>query len=151
MKRLEILLVEDNPGDVRLTQEALSEARVDSELRVARDGVEAIDYLTETQDNTGDGGEPKAMPDLVLLDLNLPRKNGFEVLRWIKEHGVLKSIPVIVLTTSSAERDIQETYAQHVNSYVTKPVDFDGFVKVISEISKFWFETSRLPTRISGS
>lgn len=149
MKRLEILLVEDNPGDVRLTQEALSEARVDSELRVARDGVEAIDYLTGTQDDTAENGQTKVVPDLVLLDLNLPRKNGFEVLRWIKAHGVLKKIPVIVLTTSSAESDIQETYAQHVNSYITKPVDFDGFVKVVAEISDFWFDTARLPTNHS--
>jgi CheY-like chemotaxis protein len=137
---IEILLVEDNPGDVRLTREALREARVRNRLHVAADGVEALAFLRRTGRYTD-----AARPDLVLLDLNLPRKNGREVLEEIKGDAALSQIPVVILTTSQAEQDIMESYRLRANAYVAKPVDLDQFMKVVRSIEQFWLEIVRLP------
>lgn len=131
---IEILLVEDNPGDVRLTQEALRDAKVHNRLRVAGDGVEAMALLRG----------PERLPDLVLLDLNLPKKGGSEVLAEIKEDERLKHIPVVILTTSQAERDILESYRLRANAYVTKPVDLEQFLRVVQSIEEFWLEIVKL-------
>ena len=140
-KPIEILLVEDNPADVRLTQEALKEGKVRNNLYVARDGVEALEYLLRV------GKFADAVrPDLVLLDLNLPRKDGREVLSVIKADADLKAIPVVVLTTSSAEADIMKSYKLHANCYITKPVDLAQVVKVIKSIDDFWLTVVRLPS-----
>ncbi|HEU0036815.1 MAG TPA: response regulator [Kofleriaceae bacterium] len=140
-KPIEILLVEDNPGDVRLTEEALREGKVRNNLHVARDGVEAIEFLRR-QGKFADA----VRPDLVLLDLNLPRKDGREVLAEIKDDAELKTIPVVVLTTSSAETDILRSYSLHANCYITKPVDLEQFVQVVKSIDDFWLTVVRLPT-----
>lgn len=141
-KPIEILLVEDNPGDVRLTVEALKEGRVRNSLAVAKDGVEALAYLRRQ------GSHASAnRPDLILLDLNLPRKDGREVLAEIKEDPVLRRIPVVVLTTSRAEEDILRTYDLHANCYITKPVDLDQFISVIRSIDDFWLTVVRLPPK----
>jgi chemotaxis family two-component system response regulator Rcp1 len=132
---IEILLVEDNPADVRLTQEALREGKVKNHLRVARDGEEALTYLRTAT----------TRPDLILLDLNLPRRDGREVLREIKNDDKLKTIPVVVLTTSAAEADILKTYELHANCYITKPVDLDQFITVVKSIDEFWLAIVRLP------
>lgn len=141
-RALDILLVEDNPGDVRLTVEALKECHVNSRLAVARDGVEALDFLYHR-------GlfHDAPCPDIILLDLNLPRKDGKEVLATIKSDSVLRRIPVIVLTTSNAEDDILTCYDLHANGYITKPLDMDQFVKVIQAIDHFWFTCVQLPKR----
>lgn len=138
---IEILLVEDNPGDVRLTQEALREGKVKNNLHVARDGVEALAFLRREGVH-----KDAARPDLVLLDLNLPRKDGREVLAEIKADPALKMLPVVVLTTSSAENDIVNTYSLHANCYITKPVDLEQFVKVVKSIDDFWLTVVRLPS-----
>jgi chemotaxis family two-component system response regulator Rcp1 len=128
MKAVDILLVEDNPGDVRLTQEALNEGRIENKLHVVFDGVEAIEFLSKT------GKHKNAIvPDLILLDLNLPKMNGLEVLEKIKNDPELKLIPVIVLTTSQSENDIHASYAMHVNCFVSKPVEYDSFMSVSQE------------------
>ena len=137
---IEILLVEDNPGDVRLTKEALKEARVRNHLHVARDGAEAMSFLRREGPHAG---APR--PDLVLLDLNLPKRNGREVLADIKGDPSLQHIPVVILTTSQAEQDIFESYRLRANAYVTKPVDLEQFLKVVSAIEQFWLEIVRLP------
>ncbi|MBI2186133.1 MAG: response regulator [Acidobacteria bacterium] len=137
---IEILLVEDNPGDVRLTQEALRDAKVRNTLNVVWDGVEALAYLRKNGSYAS-----AARPDLILLDLNLPRKDGREVLADIKSDPALKRIPVVVLTTSQAEQDIIRAYDLHVNCYVTKPVDLDQFVHVVRSIEDFWFAIVKLP------
>ena len=140
IKPVEILLVEDNPGDVRLTQETLKEFKVLNNLSVVGDGVEAMAFLRH------EGRYAKASrPDLILLDLNLPKKDGREVLKEIKLDAQLKRIPVVVLTTSGAEQDILKTYELHANCYITKPVDLDQFIAVIKSIEKFWFTIMRLP------
>ena len=137
---VEILLVEDNPGDVRLTREALREGKVRNNLAVAADGVEAIAYLRK------EGEHAKAVrPDLILLDLNLPRKDGREVLAEIKADPALRHIPVVVLTSSQAEEDIVRAYDLHANCYVTKPVDLDQFIRVVESIEDFWFTIVKLP------
>ena len=135
-----ILLVEDNPGDVRLTIEALKEGKILNEISVAEDGVEAIAFLRRA-------GEYAAVsrPDLVLLDLNLPKKDGREVLQEIKEDAELKKIPVVVLTTSAAERDILRAYNLHANCYITKPVDLEQFMRVVQSIEDFWLTIVKLP------
>src|SRR3569833_2633549 len=133
---IEILLVEDNPADVRLTQEALREGKVKNNLSVARDGEEALAFLR--RDNT-----PR--PDLILLDLNLPRRDGREVLKEIKDDPQLRMIPVVVLTTSAAESDILKSYSLHANCYITKPVDLDQFITVVKSIDDFWLTIVRLP------
>lgn len=139
---VEILLVEDNPGDVRLTIEALKEGRVRNRLSVARDGVEAIAFLRRQ------GPHAQApRPDLILLDLNLPRRDGREVLADIKDDAVLRRIPVVVLTTSKAEEDILRTYDLHANCYITKPVDLEQFIAVVRSIDDFWLSVVRLPAR----
>lgn len=140
MKEIEILLVEDNAGDVRLTEEALREGKVKNRLHVARDGVEAVEFLRRQGKHAS---APR--PDLVLLDLNLPRKDGREVLAEIKNDPELKTLPVVVLTTSSAEADILKTYSLHANCYIQKPVDLDQFVQVVRSIDDFWLTIVRLP------
>ena len=140
MRPIEILLVEDNPGDVRLTQEALGEAKVRNNLAVARDGVEALSYLRQETPF-----EEATRPDLVLLDLNLPRKDGREVLAEIKADPSLRRLPVVVLTTSSAEKDVLESYNLYANCYITKPVDLDQFVGIVSSIEDFWLTIVKLP------
>jgi two-component system, chemotaxis family, response regulator Rcp1 len=137
---VEILLVEDNPGDVRLTVEALKEAKVQNNLRVVSDGVEAIACLRRE----GQYADTKN-PDLILLDLNLPKKDGRWVLAEIKEDPDLKRIPVVVLTTSKAEEDIYKTYNLHANCYITKPVGLDQFIDVIKCIEDFWLTIVKLP------
>ncbi len=136
---IEILLVEDNPGDVRLTREALKDAKVRNNLSVVRDGVEAIAFLM----HEGRYHDVPS-PDLILLDLNLPRKDGREVLEIIKEDQGLKHIPVVILTTSQAERDILSSYRLRANAYVTKPVDLEQFLKVVKSIEEFWLEIVKL-------
>ncbi len=135
---IDILLVEDNPADVRLTIEALKDSRVHNRLHVARDGVEAIEILRKGV------GEPPHPPDLILLDLNLPRKDGREVLDEVKKDPVLKHIPVVVLTTSQAELDILRGYRLGANAFITKPVDVDQFFSVVRSIEQFWLEVVRL-------
>lgn len=137
---IEILLVEDSPGDVRLTREALRDAKVQNNLHVALDGIEAMKFLGR------DGVHADApRPDLILLDLNLPRMSGREVLEQIKLDGSLKSIPVVILTTSAAEEDIIRSYQLHANCYITKPVDLEQFIKVVKTIDNFWLAIVKLP------
>lgn len=136
----EILLVEDNPGDVRLTKEALGEGRIYNNLNVVRDGIEALAFLLREGEYAD---APR--PDIILLDLNLPRKSGREVLAEIKKDKVLKNIPVIVLTTSQAEEDILKVYGLNANCYITKPVDFDHFIKIVQSIEDFWLTVVKLP------
>lgn len=139
-KNVNILLVEDNSGDIRLMQEAFKEGNVHNNLITVRDGVGAMAYLRKEGVYTN-----AVRPDLILLDLNLPKKDGREVLAEIKSDEELKIIPVVVLTTSDAEQDIQETYNLHVNCYIKKPVDLDQFIKVARCIEDFWVETVTLP------
>ena len=138
-KPIEILLVEDNPGDVRLTKEALKDARMSNNLHITMDGVEALAFLRKQGKHAS---VPR--PDLILLDLNLPKKNGREVLEEIKREPALQHIPVVILTTSQAEQDVVESYRLRANAYVTKPVDLDQFLKVVSSIEQFWLEIVRL-------
>ena len=137
---IEILLVEDNPGDSRLAKEALKESKLKNNLYVAEDGVEAMNFLYKT-------GKYSKMPrpDLVILDLNLPKKDGREVLAEIKNDDNLKRIPVVILTISKAEEDILRTYNLHANCYVTKPLDLDQFMKVVRSIEDFWLTIVKLP------
>jgi CheY-like chemotaxis protein len=137
---VEILLVEDNPGDARLTLEALEEAKVRNRLHVAVDGVEALQFLRR------DGRHVNApRPDLILLDLNLPKKNGHQVLAEIKSDPKLNRIPVVILTSSSADEDVERTYQQHANCYVVKPVGLEQFLSVIKSVEDFWIEVVTLP------
>jgi chemotaxis family two-component system response regulator Rcp1 len=139
-RNVEVLFVEDNPGDVRLTREALKEGKLRANLHVVGDGVEAMAFLRR------EGKYAAApRPDLVLLDLNLPKKDGHEVLAEIKGDDSLKRIPVVILTTSRAEEDILKTYNLHANCYITKPVDLDQFMKVVQSIEDFWLTLVRLP------
>ena len=137
----EILLVEDNPGDARLTREALREGKIRNTLHHARDGVEAMAFLKREGPFAG-----APLPDLVLLDLNLPRKDGRQVLSEMKQDARLRSIPVVVLTTSEAEQDILESYKLHANCYITKPVDLDKFITIVRAIESFWLSIVTLPT-----
>ena len=137
---VEILLVEDNPGDERLTREALKEGKVYSNLHWVKDGVEAMEFLRR------EGKYQSApRPDIILLDLNLPKKDGREVLHDIKNDDALKRIPVVVLTTSKAEEDVLRTYNLHANCYVTKPVDLEKFIVVVKSIDVFWLTVVTLP------
>jgi CheY-like chemotaxis protein len=137
---LEVLLVEDSPGDVRLTREAFKDAKVLVNLSVASDGTEAMAFLKR------EGAYASApRPDLILLDLNLPKKDGREVLEEIKNSPTLKSIPVVILTTSAAEVDILRSYLLHANCYITKPVDLTGFLSVVKSIDSFWLSVVQLP------
>ena len=137
---IEILLVEDNPGDERLTREALKEGKVYHKLHWAKDGVEAMDFLERRGKH-----KDAPRPDIILLDLNLPKKDGREVLQEIKSSEELKRIPVVVLTTSKAEEDVLRTYNLHANCYVTKPVDLDKFIVVVQSIDRFWLTIVTLP------
>ncbi len=139
---MEIFLVEDNPGDIELTQEAFSDTKFPHRIHIARDGEEALDFLYRRGSHAG-----AVRPDLLLLDLNMPRKGGKEVLAIIKEDESLKDIPVIVLTSSEAEQDILRSYKLHANAYVVKPVDFPRFVEVVEVVERFWFEAAKLPPR----
>ena len=137
---VEILLVEDNPGDVRLTKEALKEGKVYNNLHWAKDGVEAMEFLRQ------EGKSAKApRPDIILLDLNLPKKDGREVLAFIKGDSRFKHIPVVILTTSEAEEDVLKSYELHANCYVTKPVDLEKFIHVVQSIDRFWLTVVTLP------
>ena len=137
---IQILLAEDNPDDIELTVQALNDSRVRNRLIVVKDGEEAISYLQ------GKGKYQHAVrPDLILLDLNMPKKNGRDVLREIKNDPKLKRIPVVILTTSQAEDDIAHTYDLHANCYITKPVDFNQFLKVVKSIEDFWLTVVKLP------
>jgi two-component system response regulator len=138
---IEILLVEDSPGDVRLTREAFKDAKVHMNLHVASDGAEAMAFLRREGDYT-----KVPRPDLILLDLNLPKKDGREVLGEIKESPTLKSIPVVVLTTSASEADILRSYNLHANCYITKPVGLNGFLDVVKSIDDFWLTVVKLPS-----
>lgn len=140
LKPIEVLLVEDNAGDVRLTQEALKEGNLAVNLTVAMDGVEATEILRQSN-----GHSNSSRPDLILLDLNLPKKDGRQVLREIKQDPDLMRIPVVVLTTSNADSDIQATYGAHANCYITKPVDMDRFVDIVRLLEEFWFTVVKLP------
>jgi chemotaxis family two-component system response regulator Rcp1 len=138
----EILLVEDNPGDVELTREALATAKVSNNLQVIADGVEALALLRRQGKYA-----TAARPDLILLDLNLPKKDGREVLAAIKADEDLRVIPVVVLTTSRADEDVLKSYRLNANSYIIKPVDFAGFAQVVQAIDGFWFTVVVLPPR----
>jgi chemotaxis family two-component system response regulator Rcp1 len=139
-KPIDILLVEDNPGDVRLTRESLKEGKVLNTLHVAGDGIEALAFLRQ------EGQYAKQpLPDIILLDLNLPKKDGREVLAEIKTDPNLRRIPVVILTTSKAEEDILKSYDLHANCYITKPVDLDQFITVVKSVEEFWFTIVRLP------
>jgi two-component system, chemotaxis family, response regulator Rcp1 len=137
---INILLVEDNPGDVELTQDALRRSKVATRVAVVTDGEDAMDYLRRSL-----GNEEEATPDLVLLDLNLPKKDGMEVLKEMKEDPNLKHIPVVILTTSEAERDILASYRRGANCFISKPVDLTEFRKVVESIDDFWFTIVKLP------
>ena len=139
---MQILLVEDNPGDIRLTQEALKEGTIKNVLNVVKDGVEALDYLKKKGKFMNN-----PTPDIILLDLNLTRKDGREVLAEIKSDENLKIIPVIILTTSDADQDIIRSYKLHANCFITKPVDLDQFIFIIRQIETFWFTVVKLPIK----
>lgn len=136
-RTLHLLLIEDNEGDILLTQEALSDIALRNSLTVMRDGEQALDYLQNVKNQ---------LPDLILLDINLPRMDGKEFLSRIKTDPALRHIPVVVLTTSSSGRDIKDAYSLYANCYITKPVDFDSFVQVIRAIERFWIQIVQLPT-----
>jgi CheY-like chemotaxis protein len=142
----EILLVEDNPADIRLTQEALKELRIRHRLQVAEDGGAALSYLEGTCDSTSG-----RLPDLILLDINLPVMNGLEVLAVIKASDRMKSIPVIIMSSSAAESDVATAYRLNANCYTKKPLELDGFFEVMDSIRHFWLETALLPGRTSSS
>lgn len=139
-KPVDILLVEDNPGDVRLIQEAMKDSKIYNSVYVVKDGQEALDFLYKNGEYKD---SPK--PDLILLDLNLPKVNGQEVLERIKSDAVLRKIPIIILTTSKADEDVLMSYALHANCFITKPADFDQFIQVINMIQNFWLSIVKLP------
>lgn len=141
-RAIEILLVEDNPGDARLTMEAFKEGSVPNNFTVMNDGVEALAYLRRQGRY-----ENSVLPDLILLDLNLPKKDGREVLAEIKADEHLMRIPVVILTTSAAEEDVARAYSAHANCYITKPVDLNQFLRVVHSIEDFWLTSVKLPSR----
>lgn len=140
MRAIHILLVEDNEGDILLTKEALSEGRISNEVDVVKDGWEAIKYLEKKGIY-----EQAKIPDLILLDINLPKMSGHEVLKYIKESDVLKHIPVIMLTTSSSESDIMDAYKLYCNCFITKPIEANDFINVVSKLEEFWISIVQLP------
>lgn len=140
LKPIDILLVEDNPGDARLAQIALNDSKVNNDLYTVDDGEKAMKFLRQEGEYTG-----KPKPDLVILDLNLPRKDGREVLAEIKNDPVLRRIPVVILTSSAEEKDILGTYDLHANCYITKPLDLDQFIKVVRSVEDFWLTMVKLP------
>jgi CheY-like chemotaxis protein len=141
MKSVLILLVEDNEGDIFLTREALEESEFKTMVSVARDGQEALDFVFKKN-----GFEDQTTPDLIILDVNLPKKSGHEVLFEIKRHVDYKQIPIIVLTTSSSKRDIELSYEYYANCYITKPVEVADFLRVISSVQQFWINAATLPS-----
>ena len=141
MQSVHILLVEDNEGDIVLTLEALSDAKLKNQVSVVRDGAEALDYLNDRKPT------PHLLPDLILLDINLPKIDGKEVLQTIKNDHALKKIPVVMLTNSSSELDITESYNNHANCFITKPVDLNKFFDVVRIIEDFWITIVKLPSK----
>jgi len=141
-RNINILLVEDNPADVRLIREAFKDNKTKNDFHVEQDGEAAINYLNSLKSS----GNGTTRPDLIILDLNLPKKNGFEVLEKIKSSPVLRSIPVVVLSTSDSEEHIYKSYNLNANCYITKPVDFNKFLDVVRVIESFWFEVAKLPS-----
>lgn len=141
MKHIHILLVEDNEGDIFLTREALEEWKIINKISIARDGKEAINFLEKHRDFSKND-----LPDLILLDVNIPKKNGYEVLQQVKEDDALKHIPVIMLTTSSSEKDIMRSYKNHANCFITKPVEVEEFLSTLAGIKNFWISIVKLPT-----
>ena len=139
-RTLHLLLIEDNEGDILLTQEALSDIALRNSLTVMRDGEQALDFLQNSKNQ---------LPDIILLDINLPRMDGKEFLSRVKTDPSLRHIPIVVLTTSSSGRDIKDAYTLYANCYITKPVDFDSFVQVIRAIERFWIHIVQLPTNES--
>ncbi len=144
MTHIHILLVEDNEGDIFLLTEALEERKIANKISIARDGSEAIDFLEKIGKF-----KDELLPDLILLDINLPKKNGHEVLEYIKGSDSLKTIPVIMLTTSSSESDVLRSYKNHANCFITKPVDVDNLMKVIYNIETFWINIVKFPSMIN--
>jgi CheY-like chemotaxis protein len=142
MDGVNILLVEDNEGDILLTREAFEDAEIPVTMNVVRNGEQAIHFL-----NKREKFKEMPTPDMILLDINLPKLNGIEVLKYIKEHERYKKIPVVMLTTSSSKRDIQASYENYVNSYITKPLDVSDFMNAITTIEKFWLKTNQLPPK----
>jgi len=140
IKNIEILIVEDNPGDVRLIQEAFKDSKVPRRFHIVSDGEQALKFLYKQNAHTA-----AIRPDIIFLDLNLPKMNGLEVLETIKADNNLKSIPVVILTTSNAQEHISKSYLLNANCYVTKPVDFDHFLSVVKTIESFWFNVAKLP------
>ena len=140
MKSAHILLVEDNEGDIYLTLEALNESAVENKVSIARDGQEALDFIFKTN-----GFEHQATPDLIILDVNLPKKSGHEVLHELKQHHNYKKIPVVVLSTSSSKEDIDLSYQNYANCYITKPAEGSDFLKTVASIQNYWFDTASLP------
>ncbi|HYG37309.1 MAG TPA: response regulator [Cytophagales bacterium] len=145
MKPIHILLVEDNDGDILLTTEALHEGKIQNSISIAKDGWEAIQFLEKNGKYKNE-----LTPDLILLDVNLPKMNGHEVLKNIKSNDKLKHIPVIMLTTSSAEKDVFQSYQNHANCYITKPVELNDFLEVVTSIENFWVTVVQLPTKINN-
>ena len=141
MKNIHILLVEDNEGDVVLTKEALSDAKIKNKVSVAKDGEEAIRFVNAGLE------EVENLPDLILLDINLPKVDGKEVLHYLKNNPALKKIPVVMLTTSSSELDVIDSYNNYANCFITKPVDFNKFFEVVRMIEDFWITIVKLPTK----
>jgi chemotaxis family two-component system response regulator Rcp1 len=142
IQTVEILLIEDSPGDIRLTVESLKEAKVYNELHIVEDGVAALDYLHQRGEYAD-----ATRPDLILLDLNLPKKDGREVLAEVKADPALRHIPIVVLTTSSSEKDVLRSYELRANAYITKPVDLDRFIEIIRQIEGFWLTIAKLPPK----
>jgi chemotaxis family two-component system response regulator Rcp1 len=142
MTPIHILLVEDNEGDILLTKEAFEDAKIVVKLSIVKDGKEAIDFIDRNGKYAGE-----TLPDLLLLDVNLPKKNGHEVLKYIKGKDSLKQIPVIMLTTSSTELDINLSYNNYANCYITKPVEVNDFLAIIATIENFWISIVKLPTK----
>ena len=140
LKPVEILLVEDNPADARLVMEVFKDFSVKNKIHVVEDGIVAMDFLYKKGTY-----ESFPRPDIILLDLNLPRKDGRDVLKEIKENAKLKCIPVVILTTSTAREDVVRTYSNHANCYITKPVDFEQFLKFVQSIENFWLKVVKLP------
>ena len=140
--RIEILLIEDNPGDVRLTKLALKGGKILNNINVAMDGADAMDYLLKRGKHSD-----AARPDLIILDLNLPKKDGRQVLKEIKGNDSLRRIPIVVLTTSKDDQDVLKSYNLHANAYITKPLDLDQFIEVVRSIETFWVSVVRLPPK----
>lgn len=141
-EQVNILIVEDNPGDARLIKEVLNGNKIYNKLHMVKDGVEAMNFLRKQEEYAA---APR--PDLILLDLNLPKKDGREVLAEIKDDENLKRIPVVIMTTSQAEEDVIKSYSLHANCYITKPLDFNQFIKVVQSIEEFWFTLVKLPPK----